>query len=128
MVSQGDRPAILATAAVEDYAAGLSRSLGFTHVLSTPPHGETAWQENLGGVKRDRVLAYLGVHGWLSSRRIFFTDHHDDLPLIKVADLVLWFGSETGLASVRHDAPGVRIENCRDRSGDEIYALAFQAG
>ena len=124
-VGMADRPAILATAAVADYATALGKSLGFTHILSTPQHAEDAWRENLGTVKRDRVLGYLGAHGWLSSRRIFFTDHYDDLPLIKAADLVLWFGSDEGLEAVRRDTHGIPIENCREMDDGAVYALAF---
>jgi phosphoserine phosphatase len=126
-VASGKPAAILATAAVADYAAALSDRLGFVHLLCTPRHGEAGWRENLGTVKRDRVLAYLADQGWQTRRRIFFTDHRDDLPLIQAADLVLWFGSDEGWEAVRREAPATRIENCRDRDAAAVRQLALAA-
>src|SRR5258708_2388202 len=51
--------AVLATAAAGDYALGLGRALGFTHILATPAGRTEPVHDNTGRQKRDAVLALL---------------------------------------------------------------------
>jgi phosphoserine phosphatase len=121
-------PSLLATAAVIDYAAILSTRLDFTHLVCTPAHDDAGWQECSGAVKRDRVLDYLAAQGWQAHRRIVFTDHADDLPLIRMAAIVLWFGSDEDLIDIRRLASDISIVPCRNASAEEIYRLFYEPG
>ncbi len=101
--------AVLATAAADEYGRYLGEKLGFTHMLTTP-HAEAAdYAENSRETKRARTLAFLAAQGWQDRPRIFFTDHEEDLPLIRASHRVLWFGPEAKLPMVRAKAPGVEI-------------------
>lgn len=103
-VAQGEADAVLATAASQEYARALGRALGFQHVLASNEAGV-----NRGERKRDRVLDYIADKGWGSRRRIFFTDHEEDLPLIKACHGVCWFGSAAKLRKLREEAAGVAV-------------------
>jgi phosphoserine phosphatase len=106
--------AILATAAAEEYAAGLGRRLGFRHVLATSTGRRADEPCNSGERKRDRVLALLDQQGWRGRPLMLFTDHIDDLPLMRECDIVFWYGSEAEMARAAVEAPGTRVAFCRD--------------
>lgn len=105
-VARGDADAVLATAAAEDYARVVGRTLGFRHILASRAAAEGG---NRGARKRDAVLALLQEQGWSDRPLLFFTDHRDDLPLIEVSTTVCWFGSRRDLPAIQAAAPGVRI-------------------
>jgi phosphoserine phosphatase len=109
-VAAGKVEAVMATAAAGDYAYGLGRSLGFTHVLATHPMRAAGDASNVGERKRQAVLEFLASRGWEGRRpRILFTDHEDDLPLIRICDTVYWFGTERSRAAVERMVPGTRL-------------------
>lgn len=101
--------AVLATAAASDYAEGLGSALGFRHVLSTPSCRAAPGPSNVGTNKRDAVMRFLIDKGWQTRRRILFTDHCDDLPLITICDQTYWYGSKQGRAEAHRAAPTARI-------------------
>lgn len=71
----------LATAAPENYAEVFARNFPFDSICATPmPKGGEDWRENVGEVKRDRVVELLALNDARLS--IFVTDHYDDLPLL----------------------------------------------
>ena len=78
--------------------------------------------ENLGDTKRETTLEFLREQNWHERRRVFFTDHIDDLPLIRISHLVFWFGSDAGLEEAMRLAPGVRILACRDWTAEQMLA------
>jgi phosphoserine phosphatase len=119
--------ALLATAAVSEYADHLAYLLGFQHVLATPQASPAPMPENAREQKRDNVLAFLEAQQWNERRRIFFTDHLEDLPLIKESQLVLWFGKDSEVATVSHAAPQAKVINCRALSSAEIMTLIENA-
>jgi hypothetical protein len=94
MVATGRIDAVMATAAPADYALPLGHALGFKHIIATPGARSLGEPSNVGIQKRNAVLAFLGLHGWLERPRVVFTDHPDDLPLIGICRRVYWFGSE----------------------------------
>lgn len=124
LVSQGRGDAIFASAAAAVYARGIAQAMGFKHILVTEPDGA----ENYKTEKRDRTLALLKEKGWEARRRIFLTDHEEDLPLIQESHLVLWFGEDADVTSIKERAPQVEIVACRSRSSEEIQKLLFPAG
>ncbi|MBP7338870.1 HAD family hydrolase [Niveispirillum sp.] len=99
-VAEGRVDAVLATAAVDEYARGLGRMLGVRHVLATGPDRAPHMPSNVGPHKRDAVLNFLDRQGWLDRPRVLFTDHEDDLPLIEVCGTVHWFGTERSLGGL----------------------------
>ena len=108
-VAAGEVDAVLATAAAGDYAYGFGKSLGFTHILATDPMRAVTEPSNVGERKRQAVLDFITSRGWQDRPRILFTDHEDDLPLIRICETVYWFGSDRERAAVQRMAPGIRI-------------------
>lgn len=123
LVAAEEVDAILATAALSDYATGLGRQLGFRHMLMTPAADDPATFVNSGERKRDRVLELVQERGWVGRQLILFTDHLDDLPLIREACAVFWFGSPEDMAAADALAPDVCFVFCRDQSPARISAM-----
>jgi phosphoserine phosphatase len=108
-VAAGEVEAVLATAAAGDYAYGLGKSLGFTHILATHPTRAVGEPSNVGERKRQAVLDFIANRGWQDRPRILFTDHEDDLPLIRVCQTVYWFGSDSERVAIQRSVPGIRV-------------------
>lgn len=108
-VGDGRIDAVLATAAVADYASDLGRLLGVPHVLATPATRARHVPSNVGTHKRDAVLEFLTRRGWQHRPRILFTDHEDDLPLIAVCGTVYWFGNEHDISDLAGRFPGTLL-------------------
>jgi phosphoserine phosphatase len=106
-VAEQEIDAVMSTAAVADYADSLGRSLGFQHILATAAERKKGEPSNVGWHKRDAVLRFLTEHGWRDRARIFFTDHREDLPLIRLCQIVYWFGADTERVSIAGGLPGV---------------------
>jgi phosphoserine phosphatase len=104
-VAAGRVDAVLATAAAGDYALGLGRALGFKHVLATPVGRPAPVHDNCGRQKRDAVLALLLDHGWHTRPLVLYTDHVDDLPLIRISQTTHWFGPEKMRLQLVRDMP-----------------------
>jgi phosphoserine phosphatase len=113
-VARGQVDAVLATAAAADYAQALGQALGFSHVLATPSGRPAVTPSNVGEHKRDAVLAFLKRQGWQGRPLTLFTDHVDDLPLIRISDTVYWFGDNSAGAALADgpadivQQPGIR--------------------
>jgi phosphoserine phosphatase len=120
IVAAGQLDAVLATAAASDYAAGLAQRLGFRYALTTSPDNGAITPRNSGTRKRDRVHALLNQFGWHTRPLVLFTDHIDDLPLMRDSDSVCWFGSATELAVAKAAAGRPRFVACLDLSAGEL--------
>ena len=114
---------ILATAAASDYALGLGRRLGFRHVLATAANRPAAEPGNSGTRKRDRVFAHLAAHDWRARPLILFTDHADDLPLMRESRMVYWFGAPAALPHIAAAAKNARFVAGRTLSGDALREM-----
>ncbi len=123
-VERGDVDAVLATAAVEEYAAELAMRLGFRHWLATP-RGLSATEENVREAKRDAVAAFVARMGWSGRPLVVFTDHLEDLPLIGLATRLVWCGKAADLATIVARHPGLPILALNDAGPDEIEAFAL---
>jgi phosphoserine phosphatase len=110
-VAGGRIDAVMATAAPADYAQPLGAAVGFTHVLATPSIRPAGEPSNVGQQKCQTVLRFLGSRGWQNRRRVLFTDHEDDLPLIGVCNDIRWFGSDAGRETISHLLPHVSIRS-----------------
>ncbi len=84
---------VLATASLDLYAQEIGRVLGFDHVLAT----QALWHNDrlvcgLDGpnlrdaAKRDAVTALLARLDLQAARITAYSDHHSDLPLLRLAD------------------------------------------
>jgi len=77
---------ILATAAPLFYAEKIKEKYHFDHVIATPPTTETPWKENIREEKKKNLMILLKSHSLNNNVSILYTDHHDDLPLMKYAN------------------------------------------
>ena len=109
--------AVLATAAAGEYAHALGHRLGFDAILASE-----AGSDNLGEEKCRRVLEFLAERNWSVRPRIVFTDHLDDLPLMRACDAVCWFGPDDEYAAVARQLPGVTIVASRSLDSDAVSA------
>jgi phosphoserine phosphatase len=125
MVAAGQVDAILATAALSDYADGLGREFGFRNILMTPTGDDPTKFVNSGTRKRDRVLDFLKQRGWVDRPLILFTDHLDDLPLIRESSAVCWFGSREDLATADAFATDTCFVFSKDESSDRLCAIVW---
>lgn len=83
--SRGDA-VILATAAPRAYADIIARRLGLDECIATEnPDAGGEWKENVGAEKLQRVAESLGRRGWRLTAVV--TDHHDDLPLLRLGGI-----------------------------------------
>jgi phosphoserine phosphatase len=120
IVAAGQVDAVLATAAASDYAAGLAQRLGFRNALTTSPDNGTITPRNSGPRKRDRAHALLQQLGWHTRPLVLFTDHIDDLPLMRDSDAVCWFGSDAALAVAEAATGKPQFVACCDLSAGEL--------
>lgn len=75
---------LLSTAAPENYVQVLYSDFSFDYYCaSLLPQNETQWRENVRDQKKNNTLKIL--HEENVSLEIMITDHHDDLPLLKVS-------------------------------------------
>jgi phosphoserine phosphatase len=122
IVAAGKIDAVLATAAASDYAADLAQRLGFRYALTTSPENGAITPRNSGTRKRDRVHALLHQFGWHTRPMVLFTDHIDDLPLMRDSNVVCWFGSGKALEMAEIAAGKPRFVACRDLSQPDLQA------
>lgn len=115
--------AVLTTAAAGEYAYAVAQRLGFRHVLATSKCTDEHWFDNSGDEKLKRTLAFLEQQRWHERKRIFFTDHISDLPLIRACDVAFWFGKVSDLDAVKRAAPEVRIVACEGLSDDGLMSI-----
>lgn len=128
MIAAEQVDAVLATAATADYAAGLGRRLGFRHILASQSRLDGTAPLNAGAHKRDRVLAFLRERGWSERTLILFTDHLDDLPLMRESKVVCWFGRDDTLAVAQESVGDIRFIRCRHLNGEALCAALWALG
>ena len=125
-IAAGETDAVLATAAAGEYAIALGRQLGFRHVLTTPLQLAPGEPINAGTQKLLRVLDFLADQNWAGRPLVLLTDHLDDLPLMRYADAVGWFGSGAAMPQARLLAEGAKFIACRELS-EPATAVALSA-
>ena len=121
LVREGQIDAVLATAAAAEYADWLGARLGFRHVVASPAGRGDNEPINIGEHKLERVQSLLAREGWQDRRLILLTDHHDDLPLIRVSDVVCWFGA----GNLADPPAGLRLLTCRNLDAAAMHATLF---
>ena len=68
-------------------------------------------------------MALVHQRGWDGRPIIFFTDHAEDLPLIRLSRSVCWFGDAAMLQQIREQAPGVLVIDCGGYDAGSMNAL-----
>lgn len=102
--------AVMTTAAPSEYAAPLAGDLGFDEVVTTPAFREERWCHNIGEVKCRRTLDLLDEKKWLDRRRVLYTDHIDDLALIRESqEIFVVAASANDAERVGRLIPGDRV-------------------
>lgn len=74
---------ILATAAPKLYSESIALRYGFDHVVSTHDTNKKSWTENIRDEKKKNVFLLLEENKLNTKIHELYTDHHDDLPLMK---------------------------------------------
>lgn len=115
-VAAGLQPALLATAAAEIYAEPFGRTLGFKHIIATKAG---AALENRAERKRDSACAFLEEKNWQGKKRIFFTDHAEDLPLMQASAVTCWFGA----AEKMPQGEGLKVIPCLELDAQALLEL-----
>ena len=123
MVQHREVAAILATAACAEYAEDLGRQLGFSHIAATRSNRSPGEPSNSGEEKRREVRRIRTAAGWSDQPMILFTDHIDDLPLIRDSSLVCWFGSTKMLRKAASLVEGVQFIDCRSINSVDLDAI-----
>jgi len=102
---------VLATAAPDFYARPFAEELGFFRdCLATPPVADVAWRELSGDAKADVCAEWLDARGG-AERIAVITDHADDLPLLRQADLAVLQTWGEPLRNIQAAlSPGKRVE------------------
>lgn len=122
LVSDGVLDGLIATAAAENYAVALGERLGLPTVLATRNGRDADEPDNSGQNKRDRLMAWLDAQACTERPLIFFNDDMSDLPLMRDASVVCWFGSGRSLNEARRLLPSVRFVDCRQLNAREMQA------
>ena len=123
--ADGKWDAVLATAAAADYAESLGHRLGLRHVLATPSGRGSKELSNSGERKRLKVYEWLRERGWQARPLIFFNDDMADLPLMREARIVFWFGSRRMIETARRQTTA-RLIACRGKSEQEMHTTLAQ--
>lgn len=100
---------VLATAAPQIYLGALASAIGATTAIGTPAPGPGPWRECVGDEKVDRVLAMFEPGAEIA---VAFTDHLDDLPLVRRAarSVIVNPDSDSWTAFVSSGASVERLE------------------
>ena len=77
---------LLATAAPLLYAQAIQKKYHFDNVIATAYTYEDDWKENIKEEKKNTYLKMLDTHDMHPKDVILYTDHYDDIPLMKLSD------------------------------------------
>lgn len=77
---------ILATAAPKLYSESIALKYGFDYVISTKDTSRKPWSENIREEKKKNVFLLLEENKLDTKIYELYTDHHDDLPLMKCSE------------------------------------------
>jgi len=102
---------ILATAAPILYAQEIQKVYNFDHVIATGKTSEIEWKENIKEEKKKNVISLLKQHNLNNERSILYTDHHDDLPLMRYSNFTyLINASEETKRLTLHESIKYKVE------------------
>ncbi len=105
---------ILATAAPDIYAIPFGKKLGFTFITATSSLISDDWVENIKEQKCISVQKIIHSNTACTGKNIeIITDHHDDLPLMKLAgDTILVNPGEKTVSIVKNNSIKYSVFQC----------------
>lgn len=86
ILSKKESITILATAAPAIYANTIQNIYDFDHIIATPETNYEPWEENIREIKKRNLMSLMEEHSLGEKISILYTDHHDDLSLMKESD------------------------------------------
>ncbi len=116
LIAKNKINAVLATAATSLYADPFANKIGFSHVISTGINE----QENRSEEKSRRVQELLKKQNWENKKKIFFTDHLEDMPFMLNSDKLMWFGKADEISVIQKSIPNLKITTCQYLTAEEI--------
>lgn len=110
-IASGD-VVLLTTAAPEEYVKPLVSSIPeINHYLSTPHALSAEWFDHIRDKKLENTNSYLLRKGYSDFNSCLYTDHEDDLPLLKTCDsAVLFEPLAHDIEQLKSQFPNVEIE------------------
>jgi len=78
---------LLATAAPLFYAKSIQKRYHFDEIIATPYTNKENWKENIKQEKKNNYIELIHRLHWRPLEIILYTDHHDDLPLMRISNL-----------------------------------------
>lgn len=118
LISKSKCDAVIATAATSLYAEKFASRIGFANIISTRLNEK----ENRGEEKARRVLEFISEQKWENRKKIFFTDHLEDMPFIMKSDKLMWFGKKDEVNGIQKLLPKLDIVTCNNLSAEEIMS------
>jgi phosphoserine phosphatase len=103
---------LVATAAPCDYMEGLKHILNYDALLCTCYQSGAEWVDNSRDNKRQSVKAWIEARGGVEfGRKILYTDHADDFPLLDLVDEVVLVGgiARSGVETIRKRFPRMPV-------------------
>lgn len=116
LISKSRCDALIATAATSLYAEKFAARIGFANIISTRLNE----QENRGEEKARRILEFIAQQKWEGRKKIFFTDHLEDMPFIRKSDKLMWFGKSNEVKNIQKILPELNIVMCSNLSAQDI--------
>ncbi len=116
LIRQSKIDAILATAAASLYAEPFAKKIGFANVISTGLNEA----ENRSEEKARRAQKFIENKNWQNRKKIFFTDHLEDMPFMLNSDKLMWFGKTEEVEIISQSVADLEIIICRNLSAEEI--------
>jgi|CXWL01.1.fsa_nt_gi phosphoserine phosphatase len=116
LIAKNKINAVLATAATSLYAEPFANKIGFSHVISTG----ISEQENRSEEKSRRAQEFLKKQSWEDKKKIFFTDHLEDMPFMLNSDKLMWFGKPDEVSVIKKSIPNLKIIACQNLTSEEI--------
>lgn len=120
-ISKSQCDALLATAATSFYAEKFAARIGVANIISTGLNDK----ENRGEEKSRRISEFLASKNWDGRRKIFFTDHLEDMPFISKSDKLMWFGKKEEIQDIQKSLPRLNIISCSNLSSQDILKEIF---
>lgn len=122
LIAKKEIDAILATAAASAYAEPFARKIGFTYVLAT----RISDNENRNEEKSRQALELIAKNNWLDRKKIFFTDHLEDMPFMLNSNKLFWFGREDEIGLIKQSAPNLDVIYGKNIGAQDILKAALE--
>lgn len=116
LINKSKCDAVIATAATSLYAEKFAARIGFSNIISTRLNDA----ENRGEEKARRILEFISRKEWEGRKKIFFTDHLEDMPFIRKSDKLMWFGKIEEVKNIQKILPELSIVTCSNLSAQDI--------